>query len=157
MRAVFSDDRVYRYSLRRQWNEVPGKIACWILLNPSTADETIDDPTIRRCIGFSRTWGYDRLCVVNLFAFRATNPADMKAAPDPIGPLNDEWILKEAESSNIVIAGWGQHGSHRGRSGNVRQILMSADVPLFSLKRAKNGQPTHPLYLPADLQPQAML
>ncbi len=156
MPAVFSDDRAYRYFLRREWDGASGETVCWILLNPSTADETVDDPTIRRCIGFSKSWGYEKLCVVNLFAFRATSPTDMKTANDPVGPMNNRWIIQGAEVSDIVIAGWGQHGSYRGRSGEVRQMLMNGEVSLFSLRRNKNGQPSHPLYLPAGLQPKEM-
>ncbi len=156
MSAVFSGCGQYRYSLTRGWGEAKHPALCWILLNPSTADATNDDPTIRRCIGYAKAWGYDFMYVVNLFAFRATSPKDMKAATDPVGPDCDRWIWDAVSGSNKVIAGWGQHGTHRGRSGEVRQMLMSAGVPLYCLKRAKDGQPMHPLYLPANLEPQLL-
>lgn len=118
-------------------------------LNPSTADEKEDDPTITRCIEFARSWGYGGLCMANLFAFRATEPADMFAASNPIGPGNDEWLIRLAEGAGVVVAAWGNGGLHLGRSNDVKQLL----TDLHGLKINKTGEPAHPLYLKASLRP----
>jgi len=121
----------------------------FIGLNPSTADETTDDPTIRRCVGFARAWGYDALCMVNLFAYRATNPADMEKDVEPIGTYNDYTLKKLASGAGIVIAAWGAHGTHLGRDAQVRALLPT----LHYLRLTKDGHPGHPLYLPSNLRP----
>jgi hypothetical protein len=118
-------------------------------LNPSTADETLDDPTIRRCMGFARSWGYDGLCMTNLFAFRATDPSVMKAAEDPVGPMNDSILVSLAENAGIVVAAWGVHGSYLGRDRAVIEMLPQ----LHCLRLTISGHPAHPLYLPAGLEP----
>lgn len=153
--ASISGDGMYRWTLERRWGE-PTPFVMWIMLNPSTADADKDDPTIRRCMSYSKAWGYGAMGVVNLFAFRATSPADMKAAADPVGPDNNATILVNAIRASKVIAAWGSHGTFRGRSGEVRQLLMSRGVPLYCLERSKDGQPKHPLYLKGDLQPVRM-
>ena len=107
--AKLSDCRKYRYALWRTWDaEKP--FVMFIGLNPSTADETEDDPTIRRCINYAKDWGYGGLCMVNLFAFRATEPNDMKNAIDPIGPENDEWLKNLSKDAGVIIGAWGNHG-----------------------------------------------
>ena len=121
----------------------------FIGLNPSTADETNDDPTVRRCIGYARGWGYAGLCVTNLFAFRATSPHDMKAVDDPIGPQNDKSLIEMAECAGVIVAGWGVHGAYLGRGEDVRNMIPR----LHYLKLTKNGFPAHPLYLPKRLKP----
>jgi len=121
----------------------------FIGLNPSTADETTDDPTIRRCIGYARDWGYAGLSMLNLFAFRATSPEDMKAAEDPVGPDNDCALTDMAEFAEVIIAAWGAHGTHLGRDKKVRKIIPN----LHYLKMTKGGFPCHPLYLPKGLKP----
>jgi hypothetical protein len=113
--AVISACDRYRYVLRRQVG--PGaRIATFIMLNPSTADATQDDPTIRRCIGFARQWGCGQLVVLNLFAFRATDPVDLKRAADPVGPDNESWFRRILPSDGPVVCGWGVHGSHRNQA-----------------------------------------
>jgi hypothetical protein len=146
--AEFSPCRTYRYALWRRWGR--GPYAMFIGLNPSTADETNDDPTIRRCIAFARAWGYDALCMTNLFAFRATDPAVMKKAPEPIGWQSDECLMRLASGAGAVIAAWGAHGTFKGRDGNVRRMIPG----LQYLRLTKDGHPGHPLYLPASLTPQ---
>lgn len=121
----------------------------FIGLNPSVADETKDDPTIRRCIRFARDWGYDSLCMANLFAFRATKPAEMKQSRDPIGPDNDLMLKELAHSAGVVVAAWGVHGTHKRRDQLVRQRVSG----LHYLRLTKDGHPGHPLYLPASLRP----
>lgn len=122
-------------------------------LNPSTADETRDDPTIRRCMAFAKAWGYGGLCMTNLFSFRATDPKDMKAAADPVGPENDAHLLALAEGAGVIIAAWGANGTHKGRDKDVRKLLPT----LYCLAMTKGGHPGHPLYLPKILTPQLMV
>lgn len=147
--TYFSSCRKYRYTLWREWLGGDG-YAMFIGLNPSTADETRDDPTIRRCIGFAQSWGYRSLLMTNLFAFRATYPADMMAAADPIGPENDSWLRTSAADAGVVVAAWGTLGTHRGRDAAVRAMLRNLRV----LRLTKDGHPQHPLYLPKTLTPQ---
>lgn len=147
--ASFSLCRTYRYALWRTWQTDAG-VVLFVGLNPSTADETSDDPTIRRCVRFARDWGYGGMCIANLFAFRATHPRDLLRAPSPIGPDNDHWLGHLAETAALVVAAWGNHGVHGGRASAVRQML----GPIHCLRMTGSGQPAHPLYLPATLIPQ---
>lgn len=139
---------MYRYSLSRIWDESLPPLTV-IGLNPSTADETEDDPTIRRCVGYAKAWGLGGLIMLNLFAYRATNPQEMKAAPDPIGPDNDAFLRVGADG--VFLAAWGAHGAFRGRGDSVRRLLWNR--PLYCLGVTHKGEPKHPLYLRADLQP----
>jgi hypothetical protein len=140
----------YRYSLWRRW--APGDpYALFVLLNPSTADASIDDPTVRRCVAYARAWGYPRVCVANLFAFRATRPDQMMLAEDPIGPDNDRTLAELSRGAADVIAGWGVLGAFRGRGADVRARLLPA--PLHVLKLTHHGHPGHPLYLPSSARP----
>lgn len=150
MSAILSPCRTYRYSLTREWGS--GLAVLFIGLNPSTADETMDDPTIRRCISFVREWGYARLHMANLFAFRATDPRDMKNASDPIGPENDRHLEALANDSILTIAAWGVHGTFCGRADAVLRMGLPR---LHYLRRTKDGHPGHPLYLPKTLAPIA--
>jgi hypothetical protein len=132
--ADFSLCRTYRYTLWRVWNsKVPP--VCFIGLNPSTADELEDDPTIRRCMRFAKAWGYGGLVMANLFAFRATDLRVMKAAIDPVGPDNDAWLRRMADRAGIVIAAWGNHGSFMGRDRRVAGIIEN----LHCLGQQKTG------------------
>ncbi|NDP63754.1 MAG: DUF1643 domain-containing protein [Polaromonas sp.] len=150
--ATFSSCRQYRYSLWRRWGDPAGGYAMFVGLNPSTADETMDDPTIRRCIGFAQDWGYAGLCMTNLFAFRATQPSVMKAAADPVGPDNDQALLCMAQGAGVIVAAWGVDGAHQGRGDAVRVMLPN----LHFLKLTQAGHPSHPLYLPKILRPQPL-
>lgn len=141
--------------LYRSWSDlatVAKGRAMFIGLNPSTADEHQDDPTIRRCIGFAKTWGYDSLVMLNLFAWRATDPIDMLQAPDPVGPENDWHLMNAAADADVIIAAWGTHGAHLGRDHVVRHMRWVGHR-LHVLRLTKDGHPAHPLYLPAKLQP----
>lgn len=137
----------YRYTLWRKW--APGETVMFIGLNPSTADATLDDPTIRRCIGFARAWGFGGLMMTNLFAWRATDPRDMKAAESPIGPFNNDVLWTAHMNAALTVAAWGAHGTHLGRDAAVRAMLPR----LHYLRLTKDGHPGHPLYLPASLRP----
>ncbi len=148
--TIFSPCRAYRYTLWREWIGGSGYLQV-IGLNPSTADEVQDDPTIRRCINFAKAWGYGALCMTNAFAYRATDPLVMKAQADPVGPDNDQWLVKIAHDAGLILAAWGVHGVHRDRHAEVARLLPSR---LRCLGITKDGHPKHPLYLRADVLPQ---
>ena len=151
-RALFSPCTHYRYTLWREWIGGSGTCA-FIGLNPSTATDTIDDPTIRRCSRYAQAWGYQTYLMLNLFAWRDTDPRRMKSASDPVGPLNDDVLVDQAQQASIVIAAWGAHGTFNGRSDAVRQMMNDADVTLHYLALTKDGHPGHPLYLKSTLTP----
>lgn len=140
-------DGEYRYRLSRKWDT--GRDLTVIMLNPSVADDTRDDPTIRRCIGFARRRGLAGLNVVNLFALRATDPAALRSHPDPVGPRNDEFIAEAAQDS-LMVAAWGAHGFAVPRAAEVSAALAAAGVNLQAWGVTKAGHPGHPLYLPSD-------
>lgn len=153
--AVFSPCRTWRYRLWRTWN--PGKsYAMFLMLNPSTADELTNDPTVARCQQYALRWGYGGLYVCNLFAYRATDPDDMKTAPDPVGPENDSAILETAMAAGAVVCAWGNHGAYQNRAAVVVDILRQSGVTLRCLRVTKAGAPQHPLYLRSDLTPIPM-
>lgn len=149
--TIFSPCRTYRYALWREWIGGDG-YAMFVGLNPSSADENLDDPTIRRCVAFAKMWGYSGLCMTNLFAFRATDPKDMKAAADPVGPDNDEHLRTLAVEAGVIVAAWGANGTHRGRDAEARKML----PVLHCLALTKAGHPGHPLYLLKTLTPVLM-
>lgn len=152
--AQFSPCRKWRYRLGRTWDNSKPIYANFLMLNPSTADEVILDPTVTRCLAFARTWGYGALVVTNLFGWRATEPADMKAAEDPVGPENDQHILETALFAGVVVCAWGNHGVWLGRNEAVVRMLRDAGVKLHVLKiNTATKQPAHPLYLPQNLTP----
>ena len=149
--AILSEDRKYRYVLSRIWDKSKPMVMI-IGLNPSTADETEDDPTIRRCINFADSWGYGGVYMLNLFAFRATQPTDMFKAINPIGSQNDKYINDYAKRVDKVICAWGNDGNYKNRSSDITKQLDN----LFYLKMNKTGEPAHPLYLKSDLIPQKL-
>lgn len=146
--ALFSEDRIYRYALWRTWDESLPK-ALFIGLNPSTADEIQDDPTIRRCIRYSRDWGYGGYIMGNIFGYRSTDPQGLKKIKDPIGDKNNYWLKKLHKQASITIAAWGNHGKFLDRGEEVVRLLDD----LHCLKITKENHPSHPLYLPANLKP----
>ncbi len=155
--ARFSPCQTWRYTLHRVWE--PGKIsAMFIGLNPSTADEVNDDPTVRRCIRFARDWGYGGLVMMNAFAYRATDPRVMKAAFAPVGPDNDYWLLEMAKirrrQGAVIVAAWGNHGIYRNRHQHILNLFQDAGITLHCLGLTKTGQPKHPLYVSADILPK---
>jgi hypothetical protein len=161
--AVISDDQLYRYALVRRWH-YPGLLdlehgrapLTVIMLNPSTADGDVDDPTIRRCVGFARALELAGVLVVNLYAYRATKPADLWAAEDPVGPHADKFILEAAVRSTELgaplVAAWGAH-ARPDRVEHVLELIDRAGARLTALGTTKAGQPRHPLYLPATARP----
>lgn len=150
--ADFSECRRYRYRLERTWSGGEGSLN-FLMLNPSTADEFENDPTVERCERRAQRWGFNRLIVTNIFAWRDTSPADMKRAADPIGPRNNEAILAAAKESRKVICAWGIHGAYRNRGSEVQEMLEQAGIKLWALRLTTEGVPYHPLYLPYDLSP----
>lgn len=145
--AELSPCRQYRYSLTRRWASGPQVL--FVMLNPSTADETDDDPTIGKCIKFAKSWGYGGLVVGNLFAYRTPSPELLMTATDPIGPDNDEWLVKLQKSADLTIAAWGNSGSFMERSKAVTGLLSALHI----LHLNKTGEPKHPLYVAADTKP----
>ena len=147
--AVLDLTGAYRYELTRTWCSAPP--VTWLMLNPSTADAVDDDQTIARCARRAQRIGAGGIVVVNLFAYRATRPADLARCPDPVGELNDEFIGQAiAEPGRLVIAGWGTHGTLHGRASQVTRMLAMAGVTTWCLGTTKNGQPVHPLYQPGN-------
>lgn len=125
---------------------------CIVMLNPSTADEFKNDPTVERCCRRARMWGYDRLDVVNIFALRSTDPKGLYQCDDPVGADNDAAILDAAKQADLTVAAWGNHGQLQGRGQAVLSLLQNAGVELHVLKMSKVGEPVHPLYQPYSAQ-----
>jgi hypothetical protein len=144
--ATYSDCETYRYDLTRTW-DVDGPRALFIMLNPSTATEVQNDPTVERCERRARTLGFGAFRVLNIFAFRATDPRDMRAAADPVGPANDDVIRASLPWAAQVICAWGTHGAHLDRGAQVEAMLRRAGQPLYHLGLSKQGHPKHPLYI----------
>lgn len=154
--AIISGCGRYRYTLTRTLG-CAEKVVTFIMLNPSTADAHDDDPTIRRCKGFARSFSAGKLIVVNLFAFRATKPKALLAEKEPVGPENNDHIRRAAEeahnSGGMVIAAWGAHGGHMDRDKQVMALLDAWNIFPKSLAETATGMPRHPLYLSGDCKP----
>lgn len=146
--AIFSPCRRWRYDLWRYLDNPGDRMIAFIGLNPSTADESKNDSTIRRCIDFAQRWGYGTIHMLNLFAWRSTDPYALLFVADAEGPENDEYIAAVTRQADTVVACWGNHGRLLDRDGQVMQLLDPAK--LHHLGRNKNGTPKHPLYLPGD-------
>ncbi len=145
-------DGPYRYNLWRTWDFIKGQVV-WVMLNPSTADANADDPTIRRCINFARDWGYGGIVVVNLFGLRATDPKKIKNHADPVGPKNDEMLLRQCQLGEVVICAWGNHGLYLGRDKIITELLNSRGVDTYRLGApTKEDSPRHPLYMRKDIE-----
>lgn len=166
--AVISECGKYRYQLTRRISAKP-KICLFIMLNPSTADASEDDPTIRRCMNFARDWDCGELIVVNLFAYRATDPKELRAPDtvDPVGPENLDWVtrainrvteLYQGEPAGPVVCAWGANGTYMDQDQTMLGWIEGLDsdfrpvIPMC-LKLTKAGHPGHPLYLKKDLKP----
>ncbi|MEK9733017.1 MAG: DUF1643 domain-containing protein [Paracoccaceae bacterium] len=151
--ALYSDCLSYRYSLRRVW-DLNGKRVHFVMLNPSTATEVQNDPTVERCERRARALGYGAFCVTNIFAWRETDPKKMRAVPDPIGAYNDEAISKASRWADLTIAAWGTHGAHLDRGAQVKRLLATLKAPVFHLGLSKEGHPKHPLYIAYQQLPE---
>ncbi len=156
--AKFSKDRKYRYVLDREW-DASGKLVTFVMLNPSCADEVVDDQTITRCIGFAKTWGYGRLKAVNLFAWRATDSNELSEVDDPVGKDNDPWIPKAVKQADKVVCAWGDDIS-KVTDGEIRvkkvlELIRLQDKTLYRLGSiTKKGNPRHPSRLGSDTELQ---
>ncbi len=148
-------DGDYRYSLERRWGK--GRGLLFIMLNPSTADATKNDPTIRRCMGFAKQWRHPAVTVANIFAYRATDPELMKKQVDPVGPRNDEAIMKLAENAASIVCAWGNHGTFRKRGDEVKEMLWGRGFVLKTFRLTSKYQPEHPLYQPAIVALKVMV
>ena len=148
--AVYSDCERYRYLLTRTWDPT-GRRALFIMLNPSTATEVQNDPTVERCERRARTLGFGAFRVTNIFAWRDTDPQMMRRAADPVGPANDAAILDSLTQwirpGDQTIAAWGTHGAHMERGPAVERLLRQTGRPLHHLGLTKDGHPKHPLYI----------
>jgi len=147
-KAVFSPCRTWRYHLQQVWDESKPNLI-WLMLNPSTADEMKNDPTVERCEQRARMWDFGGVEVFNLFAFRATNPNEMASHPDPVGPENDKWMAEFARKSKTTLAiiGWGEHGKHLDRGRDVLALIDKHKGQVHALKVNASGHPKHPLYI----------
>lgn len=149
--AVFSKCRRYRYALGRAWDPALPQIA-FIGLNPSTADETTNDPTIRRCIQFAKSWEFGSLVMLNLFAFCSTSPKILQNhSIDLIGPRNNLFLERHTSQAKLTIFVWGTLGGIQGRDKCVIKMVPNA----YCLGMTKNGHPKHPLYLRSTTAPIA--
>ena len=151
--AIYSDCERYRYALTRVWKFEASRLV-FVMLNPSTATEVQNDPTVERCERRARTLGFGSLQVTNIFAWRDTDPKKMRTTKDPIGPDNDKTIMEACSWGDQIIAAWGTHGAHLGRGVQVKQILRSSDKPVFHLGISKGGHPKHPLYIAYSQKPE---
>lgn len=161
--AILSSCRSYRYRLDRWWSAT-GDCVVWVMLNPSTADASLNDATIRKCVGFSKRWGYGRLIVVNLFALRSTDPTALARNIDAVGVQNDYHIVQALESAAEVIVAWGcqQHMSTEGlrqRPAQLAKLIeaLRPDVEVNCLGYRKDGAPRHPLILAYNTERQPWL
>lgn len=152
--AHFSDCRTYRYELWRRWADAPcSKPLVVIGLNPSTADEAKDDNTIRKVTAYAKAWGFSAFCMLNLFAYRATDPRELPKAAAPVGPLNDHHIRAVCAGAGMVLAAWGSDPFSWPRSEAVTDILTSLGIEPFCLGTTKDGSPRHPLYVKGSVTP----
>ncbi len=151
--AVYSPCEKYRYMLTRTW-DTRGRKALFIMLNPSTATEVQNDPTVERCERRARTLGFGAFRVTNIFAWRDTDPRHMRAAKDPTGPENDAAIVQSCNWADQIICGWGTHGAHNNRGPEVTELLGKTGKNLFHLGLTKAGHPKHPLYIAYATKPE---
>lgn len=151
--ALYSDCLAYRYSLTRIWDK-DGQKVHFIMLNPSTATEVQNDPTVERCERRARALGFGAFRVTNIFAWRDTDPKKMLAASDPIGPSNDQVIRQGCDWADTIIAAWGTHGEHLKRGNRVKNILAKTQKTICHLGLSKAGHPKHPLYISYLQQPE---
>ncbi|MEM9581538.1 MAG: DUF1643 domain-containing protein [Pseudomonadota bacterium] len=151
--ATYSDCEQYRYDLTRVWDEEGQKIS-FVMLNPSTATEIQNDPTVERCERRARALGFGAFRVCNIFAWRDTDPFKMRKAPEPVGPANDQAIIDACHWADRVVCAWGTHGAHRARGPEVEALMRRTQVDLYHLGLSKAGHPKHPLYISYAQQPE---
>jgi hypothetical protein len=152
MGATFDERRRYRYRLWRDWTASPRRVT-FIMLNPSTADERVLDPTVRRCIGFAKAWGFGGIDVVNLYAWRSTDPAALRRSADPVGAGNDAAIACALRQAALAVAAWGSHPLAGERATAIRALAARLRMPLYCLGTTTAGHPRHPLYVRGSTRP----
>ena len=145
--AIYSDCERYRYSLSRIWDSNKQNVL-FVMLNPSTADEFKNDPTVERCERRARMLNFGAFCVCNIFAWRETNPYNLIKISNPIGEDNNLHILRASFSANLVICAWGVHGKHLNRDKEVTKLLLDNNTKLYHLGLTKENHPKHPQYIP---------
>jgi hypothetical protein len=150
--AIYSPDERYRYGLTRNW--AGGPRALFVMLNPSTATEVQNDPTVERCERRARALGFGSFAVANIFAFRATDPKVMRAEADPVGPDNDRILLDLAATAQVIICAWGTHGAYLQRGPQVGALLRGVAPTLYHLGLSQAGHPKHPLYISYETRPE---
>ena len=151
-KAVYSDCEKYRYALTRVWDEDARRVL-FVMLNPSKANEIANDPTVERCERRARTLGYGAFQVTNIFAWRDTDPKNMRKAKSPVGPANEATLIAGADWADDIVAAWGAHGDHLGQGVAMGDLLHGTGKPLFHLGLTKAGHPKHPLYIGYATQP----
>jgi hypothetical protein len=150
--AIFDERRrTYRYVLWRRWGSRTSRVL-FVMLNPSTADEHVLDPTVRKCVKWAKQWGFGALDVCNIFAWRSTDPKELYHIPDPIGPENDRWIQQTAMMAAMVVVAWGKHGVLKRRGEEVARML--AKHKPYCLGVNNDGSPVHPLYIAGATKPK---
>jgi hypothetical protein len=147
--AAYSPCEGYRYSLTRVWDPAAPRLLI-VMLNPSTADETRNDPTVARCEARARAMGQGAFRVVNLFAYRATDPRRLRGVADAVGPLNDQCLTDSVDWADAVLCAWGNHGALFQRAVTVSALLRAGGKPMFHLGTTGAGHPRHPLYVRSD-------
>jgi hypothetical protein len=153
--ALFSPCRRWRYTLTREIDPSRNGRILFVMLNPSTADETKLDPTCSRCRSYAERWGFGMLDVCNVYAWRSTDPRGLKLSTDPVGPENIHWITEMAKRANLVVCAWGNH-ANPADARNTYSAIVSAGKRPYALRLTKSGAPSHPLYLPGNLTPFEM-
>ncbi|MEL6454534.1 MAG: DUF1643 domain-containing protein [Cyanobacteria bacterium J06623_5] len=154
--AIFDNTGQYRYQLGRQWQPAEKEVA-FIMLNPSRADDSVDDPTLRACIQFAQKWRYGSLSVVNLFGYRTPHPRELAHAAYPVGTENDIHLLEVATEADRIVLAWGNWGRLHGRDRTILTLLSPHQHKLTYLQRNHSGQPRHPLYIRRDVIPKPFL
>lgn len=150
--ATYDVTERYRFRLSRVW-DASGPRCVFAMLNPSKATAMKLDPTVTRCFRFARAWGFGALEVVNVFAYRSTDPAGLRDPADPVGAGNDDALVAAGRAADLVVAAWGVHARLDSREDAVRALFRTAGVDLHYLRLTKGGSPGHPLYLPAATKP----
>ncbi|WP_068119373.1 DUF1643 domain-containing protein [Tropicimonas marinistellae] len=150
--ALYSDCELYRYALTRRW-DAQGQHLLYIMLNPSKATEKANDPTIERCERRARALGYGAFTACNIFAWRETDPANLRRAANPVGPENDAVLLAHCAQADTILCAWGVHGEHLDRGASVERLLRGAGHPLMTLGLTRHGHPRHPLYVTYAARP----
>ncbi len=146
--AIFSEDNIHRYALIHEW-ELDRPSLMIISLNPSAEDGELNNPTIRRCIGFAKRWGFGRLFITNLFSFKTSSPKDLFNSENPIGNKNDYWLKKLSKKVDKVVLAYGNHGKFKNRHEEILKIIHDP----YCIKKSKTGMPMHPLYLKYTEEP----